>query len=128
MDVPCGTGRHAYRLAKKGYNLTGIVISDACLNIAKAQWNHKNIEYCSGNMNDLSAFKGYDLALKLFSSFGYFATDKQNQQVLKQLHNSLNDNGKLVLSTINRNCLLNVYSPNDWHEHKGNYFWRLFRT
>ncbi len=121
LDVPCGTGRHAYRLAKKGFSVTGIDISDACLNIAKTEWNHKNIEYRSGNMNDLSAFKGYDLALNLFSSFGYFATDKQNQQVLKQLYNSLSANGQLVISTINRNWLLNVYSPNDWQEHKGNY-------
>lgn len=121
LDVPCGTGRHAYGLAKKGFKVTGIDISDACLNIARAEWNHKNIEYRSGNMNDLSAFKGYDLTLNLFSSFGYFSTDKQNQQVLKQLYNSLQPNGQLVLSTINRNWLLTIYSSNDWHEHKGNY-------
>lgn len=30
-------------------------------------------------------------------------------------------NGQLVLSTINRSWILNVYSNNDWHEHKGNY-------
>lgn len=121
LDVPCGTGRHAHRLAKKGFSVTGVDISDACLNIAKSEWSHKNVEYLSGNMNDLSSFKGYDLALTLFSSFGYFANDKQNQHVLKQLYDSLSMGGQLVLSTINRNWLLNVYSNNDWHEHKGNY-------
>lgn len=121
LDVPCGTGRHSYGLAKRGFRVTGIDISDACLKIARTEWNHKNTEYLYGNMNDLSAFKRYDLTLNLFSSFGYFATDKQNQQVLKQLYNSLLPNGQLVLNAINRNWLLTIYSSNDWHEHKGNY-------
>ena len=34
LDAPCGTGRHSYLLAKKGFKVTGIDISEACLKIA----------------------------------------------------------------------------------------------
>lgn len=117
LDVPCGTGRHAYLLAKKGFHVTGVDISEACLKIAKENWIHPNLSYQIGDMSNLKNFKGqFDLVLNLFTSFGYFATDKQNEQVLKQLYNSLNDGGTLVLNLINRNWLLKIYSVNDWQE------------
>ncbi len=122
LDVPCGTGRHAYLLAKKGYKVTGVDISEACLKIANESWRHKNLSYQIGDMSNLKTYKNqFDIVLNLFTSFGYFATDKQNEQVLKELYNSLKNDGTLVLNLINRNWLLKVYRLNDWQETEDKY-------
>jgi hypothetical protein len=66
-------------------------------------------------MKDLSNHRGkFDCALNLFSSFGYFSTDDENEFVLKQLISTLKSGGKLVLNTINRNFLLSIYKSAFW--------------
>jgi len=60
LDVPCGTGRLACRLAEAGYDVTGIDLSDAMLDIAR-----KNVAALPGEVQsrvrlvktDMSAFK-----------------------------------------------------------------------
>ncbi len=117
LDVPCGTGRHSHLLAKRGFEVTGVDISEICLKIARDNWGHKNVDYQFGDMNDLKTHhRKYDLVLNLFSSFGYFATDAQNERVLRELKTCLKPDGTLVLNLINRTWLLSIYKENDWLE------------
>jgi|LULF01.1.fsa_nt_gb 2-polyprenyl-3-methyl-5-hydroxy-6-metoxy-1,4-benzoquinol methylase len=122
LDVPCGTGRHSYLFAKHGFKVTGVDISESCIEIAKKQWSHDNCTYQVGDMSNLNDFYGqYDVVLNLFTSFGYFNTDTQNKKVLKEFYNTLKPGGKLVIHLINRDWLLNVYRENDWCETKDKY-------
>lgn len=120
LDVPCGTGRHSVEFAKRGYQVTAIDISSACLKIAKRQSAHKNIQYKLGDMAKLQGYRGqFDAVTNLFTSFGYFATDEENKRVLKQMVNCLRPGGKLALNTINRNFLLSIYQPALWSSEDG---------
>lgn len=122
LDVPCGTGRHSYLFAKQGYKVTGVDISKACIKIAKKEWGHKNLVYELADMSKLSKYKeGYNAVLNLFTSFGYFQTDKQNRKVLEGFYKTLKTGGKLGMQIINRDWLMEVFSSNDWHEHSGKY-------
>ena len=117
LDVPSGVGRHSILFAKKGYQVTGIDISRDCLQIAKRQFAHKNVKYKWGDMSDLSAFKGrYDCVLNLFTSFGYFHTDKENENVLREMYWSLKPGGKAVLNLIDRDWIMKIYQPVRWSE------------
>ena len=42
LDIGCGTGRHSIELAKRGYNVTGIDLSDAMLIRAKEKATIEN--------------------------------------------------------------------------------------
>ena len=115
LDLPCGTGRHSNYLAKKGLNVTGVDISAACLKRARENFSNNNIRFQKGNMANLSQFESkFDHALNLFSSFGYFQTDKENENVLRQMVSTLKDGGKIAVHLINRDWLLKVYCPVDW--------------
>lgn len=120
LDVPCGTGRHSVLFARRGYDVTGVDISRDCLKIAKSDSAHKNARYVYGNMAQLQKFRGkFDVVLNLFTSFGYFATDKENEAVLKQMTQALKPGGKLVLNLIDRDWLMKIYQPVRWFEENG---------
>ncbi len=120
LDVPCGVGRHSVLFARKGFGVTGIDISEDCLKIAKKSFSHQNVRYRSGDMQDLSPFRDqFDCALNLFTSFGYFHTDQQNEDVLREMHQALKLGGKIVLNLIDRDWILKRYQPARWSESKG---------
>ena len=122
LDVPCGTGRHSLKLAKKGVNVTGLDISISCIKQAKKGIHESfqnNVTFKKGNMIDLKAYRGkYDHVINMFTSFGYFPTNAQNTKSLKQMTGCLKRNGNFLMSVLNRDWLLNVFKPVDWNEHK----------
>lgn len=120
LDVPCGTGRHSMLFAKLGYRVTGVDISRDCLKIAKRRASHKNAKYLTGDMSRLKNFSGhFDAVLNLFTSFGYFYTDKENEHVLREMCRALKPGGKLVLNLIDRDWILKIYQPARWVEENG---------
>lgn len=115
LDVPCGTGRHSKILAEKDYIVTGVDISAACIEIASTYSSVANVEYRIGDLQNLSNFQGqFDCVLNLFSSFGYFSTDAENEDVLDQMIKTLKPSAKLVINLVNREFLLSIYKPAFW--------------
>lgn len=117
LDVPCGTGRHLKLFAEEGFQTTGIDINPVCLELARKNCADFDARILSGDMADLSAYKGgFDATVNLFSSFGYFATEDENRAVMKQLVSTLKPGGSLVMSLIDRDWLLKVFRPVDWSD------------
>lgn len=115
LDVPCGTGRHCVRLAGHGLRVTGIDISDDCITLARNENAHPLVQYVRGDMSKLGKFKArFDVVSNLFTSLGYFTTDEENQRVLKGMVACLKGGGKLVIHIVNRERLLDEYSPSRW--------------
>lgn len=115
LDVPCGTGRHAAVFAKHGLRVTGIDISKACLQLAREECRGRPVSLSQGDMARLSEHRNrYDAVVNLFSSFGYFATDSKNEQVLRELVSTLKPGGQIAIHLINRDWLLKVFRPVDW--------------
>ena len=115
LDLPCGTGRHSLQFARYAFSVTGVDISQSCIDIAKKQSRHKNVKYQIGDMSALQRFKSkFDAVTNLFTSFGYFSTDQENKAVLRGMVQCLKPGGKIVINTINRNFLLGVYKPALW--------------
>jgi SAM-dependent methyltransferase len=123
LDVPCGTGRHSIYFSKAGLDVTGVDISKACLKRAKDNAKNLDINFQKVDMVNLKQFQGqFDCVVNLFTSFGYFHTDKENEKVLRQMVACLKKGGKLVIHLINRDWLLKVYRPVSWHQ-EGDLFW-----
>ncbi len=115
LDVPCGAGRHALEFSKRGVLVTAVDINSECLKYTKKNCKGLNVQTLRANMKDLSRFKGkFDVATNLFTSFGYFETDEENENVLIELISTLKPGGKLALHLLNRDWLMKVYRPVDW--------------
>ena len=72
LDVGCGTGEHAKRLAAEGFSADGIDIEPAFVRIASRK--HPAGRFVQADMSDFALGQRYDVVLCLFSSIGYLCT------------------------------------------------------
>ena len=104
LDVCCGSGRHATRLAAQGYYVLGIDKNPGA--IAHAQHAAAtNTRFLVHDMREIGALDlCFDGVLNLWHSFGYF-DDATNADVLRQVHDTLRPGGRFVLDIYNRECM-----------------------
>ncbi|WP_256006947.1 MULTISPECIES: class I SAM-dependent methyltransferase [Pedobacter] len=100
LDIACGRGRHAVYLHKKGYDVTGIDLSEQSIKYAQ-QFEQKNLHFYVHDMRKLCYINYFDIAVNLFTSFGYFETEKDHVNALKSFRKSLKADGTLVLDYFN---------------------------
>ncbi len=104
LDIGCGTGRHAIELTKRGYNITGIDLSENQLSKAKQKAAAENlsINFMQGDARNLPFQHEFDAAIMLCEGgFPLMETDEMNFEILKSAANSLKQHGKLIFTTLN---------------------------
>ena len=101
-DLGCGRGRHAIPLARRGYAVTGVDLSDKMLRLAKtrSEKGGVQVEWVREDMRTFCRPGAFDACLSLFTSFGFFS-DKENQKVLDNIGQSLKPGGRLLLDLRN---------------------------
>ena len=102
IDLCCGQGRHAHILAELGYHVVGVDLSKTLLEVAK--FNHSfsgTARFVQSDMRLLPFNHSFDLLLNLFTSFGYFDYDIENQSVFSQFRQALKQDGWFVFDYIN---------------------------
>lgn len=72
LDVACGTGEHARRLAAEGFAVDGLDLEPAFVRIAALK--HPAGRFFEADMSDFHLGRRYDALLCLFSSIGYLCT------------------------------------------------------
>lgn len=104
LDMGCGTGRHAIEMAKRGYKVTGIDLSQAQLNRAKEKAEKENvkIDFIRADARNLIFQNEFDLVIMLCEgAFPLMETDEMNFEILKNAKKALKPGGKLILTTLN---------------------------
>ncbi len=104
LDVGCGTGRHSIELSKRGYDITGIDLSDSQLVRAreKAEKQDLKIDFLKYDARNLPFINEYDLVIMLCEgAFSLMETDEMNYEILKNATKSLKEHGKFIFTTLN---------------------------
>ena len=104
LDVGCGTGRHSIELTKRGYNITGIDLSESMLNKARKKAIESNLEINFMNLDarNLPFNMDFDAAIMLCEGgFPLMETDEMNFEILKNVAKSLKEKGKFIFTTLN---------------------------
>jgi ubiquinone/menaquinone biosynthesis C-methylase UbiE len=102
LDCPCGDGRHVLELAKKGYKVTGLDINRAFLDLGIKGASESKLKgsanFLERDMLELNLpLNSFDHALNMFTSFGFFELDRDNEKVLENLFLVLKAKGNLLL-------------------------------
>jgi len=113
LDIACGSGRHAIGLAKRDFDVTAVDLSTTLLRHAHAQAQKEkvNIKFLQLDMRSLDFRAEYDLAVQLFSSFGYFETIDEDVAVIQGARRSLRDIGYYAIDLINPKVLERTLIP-----------------
>lgn len=103
LDVGCGGGILAESLAKLGANVTGLDMAQPSLDVAKnhAQQNGLVINYLKNSIEDYA--NNNDTRFDIITCMELLEHVPDPQSIIKACANLLKPNGKLFLSTINRN-------------------------
>lgn len=98
LDVPCGHGRHAVRLARAGYAITGIDLSQRLLDAARQETAGLPVTLVQADMRQIPAQKPFDGAYCLGNSLAVL--DRAGLgQFFAALAEALRPGARLVLDT-----------------------------
>ena len=118
LDLCCGWGRHSVRLAQRGYRVTGLDLSAYHLRLARAAAREAGIdvEWLHADMRTVPRARRYDAVINMFTSFGYFETEVDNQRVLDGVARALRPGGRFFIDTMNHDGLMRVFRDSDCTE------------
>jgi SAM-dependent methyltransferase len=100
VDLACGKGRHSVFLNNAGFKVKGVDLSANSIDFAR-QFENENLHFEVADLRNLCIEPIFDYAFNLFTSFGYFKSDEENQLVLNQFRHCLKSNGILLLDFLN---------------------------
>jgi SAM-dependent methyltransferase len=103
LDVACGKGRHSRYLAKLGYETTGLDLSPYSIEEAKKELL-PNLDFEVWDMRKVYKEGYFDLVVNLFSSFGYFDREEDDQAAMCAMADDLKPGGRLIMDYMNAEC------------------------
>jgi SAM-dependent methyltransferase len=112
LDIPCGYGRIAKRLAESGCDIVGVDSNPRFLEIAKL--HSGPVDYRLSDMRQFAADAEFDAIVNWFTSFGYF-DDATDRSILATWRRALKPGGKLIIDHQNRQRLLGVIAATGGH-------------
>lgn len=113
LDLCCGPGRCSVALSRRGFSVTGVDQTRYLLNKARtrARAAGVNIEWILADMRDFVRPESYDLALSMFTSFGYFENRSEDEKVLSNVFKSLRPGGVFLLEMMGMETLAKIHRP-----------------
>jgi SAM-dependent methyltransferase len=111
LDVACGKGRHSIQLASSGFDVTGIDLSEDSIREAK-EFETERLHFFLHDMRLPFWINYFDYAFNFFTSFGYFNTQREHDNAIRTIAQSLKPEGTFVID------YLNVHYAEDHLVHK----------
>jgi SAM-dependent methyltransferase len=119
LDLACGQGRHAIRLAERGYRVTGLDLSDVLLEQGRLQADARGqqIRWVHADMREIPFEAEFDAVINVYSAFGYLENDDEDQRVLEQVQRALKPGSALLIETLHRDALVRGFERSSVTRH-----------
>jgi 2-polyprenyl-3-methyl-5-hydroxy-6-metoxy-1,4-benzoquinol methylase len=104
LDIGCGTGRHSIELAKRGYTVVGVDLSESLLKRAKEKACERKLQirFQKHDARNLPFLQEFDLIIMICEgAFSLMESDEMNFRILQNAANALLPRGKLIFTTLN---------------------------
>lgn len=121
VDVGCGRGRHAVELSARGYDVTGIDLSERSIEAAieRAREQELEVDFRVGDMRDSVCDGCFDGALNLFTAFGYFEYEAEHQRAVSAIAASVAEGGWFFQDFLNPAYVQANLVPSDAERREG---------
>ncbi|EJF55054.1 methyltransferase family protein [Saprospira grandis DSM 2844] len=100
LDLACGKGRHSIYLHSQGYEVLGVDLAPESIAAANEQ-AQEGLSFAVHDMRETLNMGQFDAVLNLFTSFGYFESEEEHLQTLKEVRNMLPKDGFFVMDFMN---------------------------
>jgi SAM-dependent methyltransferase len=112
LDLACGFGRHANRLAALGVEVVGIDLTPGFLELARQDAVRRavHVDYRQGDMRSLDFREEFDRVFLMFTAFGYYE-DEENFRILEKITHALKPGGLFAVDLPNRDVFFKSYLP-----------------
>ncbi|MBD0424481.1 class I SAM-dependent methyltransferase [Streptomyces sp. TRM S81-3] len=107
LDLCCGPGLFLVPLAARGFDVTGVDLSEPMLERARSACEEAgaDVRLVRGDMLTYTAPEAFDVVLNVFTSFGYFDDPDDNLRVLRNAWESLAPDGQLLVDVMGKEVL-----------------------
>ena len=112
LDLACGTGSMTVELAKRGYDMIGVDLSEDMLNEAYTRSIGAGILYLCQDMRSFELYGTVGAAVCCLDSMNYLLTDADLLKCFKTLHNYLDPDGLLLFDVNTPYKFRTVYADN----------------
>lgn len=112
LDLACGKGRHSIYLNKKGFDVVGVDLSEQNIEHAR-QFENERLKFDIHDMREVYALEEFDFVLNMFTSFGYFDSEKENEQAISSAAKCLKPGGSLLIDFLNPYRVINNLVPEE---------------
>jgi len=121
LDICCGFGRISMELARMGYAVTGVDITESYLKTAREEAAYENleIEYIHSDAREFIRPNFFDLAVNLYNSFGYFASQDDDLRLVRNVFNSLKKGGCFIIENFGKEVTVRDFVESEWFERAG---------
>jgi ubiquinone/menaquinone biosynthesis C-methylase UbiE len=118
LDLCCGVGRHTLNFASLGFKVTGVDLTKGYLEKIKQSAKKENliIDLFHSDMREFISENKFDIALNLYTSFGYFENSADDERVLNNVYKSLKLKGKFLMEMVGKEVLSRTFLEKDWRE------------
>jgi SAM-dependent methyltransferase len=118
LDLCCGHGRHTVELAAAGYSMVGQDLSATFLALARdaAASRDLQIQFVHADMREIPFEAEFDAVINMFTAFGYFDDDTEDQKVLDAVGRALKPGGKFLIDLLNTLRIMRDFLPQSWDE------------
>lgn len=130
-ELGCGTGNITGRLAKEGYDMIGIDISEDMLSVARAKADDDGITNILYSLQDMTKFELYgtvDVILSLCDSINYITEYEDLVSVFKQVNKYLEPDGLFIFDINTEYKFKHILGDNTFADTEENaaYIWQNF--
>jgi len=117
LDLCCGQGRHSLELARRGFQVVGVDLSEALLYAARkrAESEGLSVIFLLCDMREIDFSNEFDAVINMFTSFGYLESEAEDEKVLAKVAQALKSGGKFLLDVVNRDRLVRDFQAREWH-------------
>ncbi len=101
LDLGCGTGKHDFIFAEKGYDVTGVELSEKMLRSAEENLkSHSSVpeklKFIQGDIKEVRSSEKFDVIVSLFHVMSYQTKNEDVQQTLETVREHLDKDGIFI--------------------------------
>lgn len=123
LDLGYGPGIYAELFAEKGFQVTGVDISERSINYAKENTLKKgsNIEYCLKSYLEMEYSEEFDVIILIYCDFGVL-NPAERKLLLKKIYKALKPGGILIFDVFSKKEYQVKKETSEWEYNSGGYW------